>query len=73
MAGSDFVILSTTRIGLISWNGGFMSANSINVIPALHTSAYRGGRGRERGGEGREGRDREKGEIGEGGEGQGEG
>lgn len=61
VAGSDFVILSTTRIGLISWNGGFMSANSINVIPALHTSAYRGGRGRERGG------------IGEGGEGQGEG
>ena len=54
-----------------------MSANSINVIPALHTSAYRGGRGRERGGIGkggegqgegwdRGGRDRERGGIGEG-------
>ena len=53
VAGSDFVILSTTRIGLISWNGGFMSANSINVIPALHTSAYTwGGEGREGQGEG---------------------
>ena len=40
VAGSDFVILSTTRIGLISWYGGFMSASSINVIPALQTSAF---------------------------------
>ena len=40
VAGSDFVILSTTRIGLISWYGGFMSASSISVIPALQTSAF---------------------------------
>ena len=52
MGGSERVILSRTLIGLISWKGGFMSASSIRVMPALQMSAWREVGGRE-GDEGR--------------------
>ena len=49
VGGSERTIFSTTLIGLISWWGGFISASSIKVIPALQISAYI--TQRERGGE----------------------
>ena len=65
-------------MGDISWYGGFISASSIRVIPALHTSAYLGeggggmrreedggrGGGREEKGWKRRRDEREKGELG---------
>lgn len=42
LGGLDFWILMNTLIGCISWFGGLISANSINVIPA--NTPYRIGR-----------------------------
>ena len=35
------MILSSTLMGDMAWNGGFMSASSISVMPTLQMSAWR--------------------------------
>ena len=45
VGGSLRGIRTSTRMGFISWWGGCISASSMQVMPALHTSDYREGRG----------------------------